>query len=282
MAVKLIVNADDYGRSTGVSRGIREAHSRGIVTSTTCLMNFANIADDLALALEETPELGLGTHLVLTSGSPLLPPDQIRTLVDENGRFLKYIPFLENRHQLDPAQLKAEWRAQIEKFMQLSGRKPTHLDSHHHAAFWSEQLFRTILELAAEYGCAIRQMAAQPGGDPIGIPSILFDEVREFVPRLLAELSPPFPDCFYATFYDELATKEHLLHIIEYFPSQGTVELMCHPGFSDDYLLDATIYNTQRETELEVLTNPEIIRALHTRQVNLTTFAHLSKHDQPA
>jgi predicted glycoside hydrolase/deacetylase ChbG (UPF0249 family) len=79
-----------------------------------------------------------------------------------------------------------------------------------------------------------------------------------------------------------LATKEHLLHIIEYFPSQGTVELMCHPGFSDDYLLDATIYNTQRETELEVLTNPEIIRALHTRQVNLTTFAHLSKHDQPA
>jgi predicted glycoside hydrolase/deacetylase ChbG (UPF0249 family) len=73
MTLRLIVNADDYGRTPGVSRGIREAHRRGIVTSTTCMMNMPAVVDDIALALEETPRLGLGVHLVLTSGRPLLP-----------------------------------------------------------------------------------------------------------------------------------------------------------------------------------------------------------------
>ncbi len=56
--IRLIVNSDDYGRSSEVSRGIRDAHTNGIVSSTTCMMNFPNIDADLALALQETPDLG--------------------------------------------------------------------------------------------------------------------------------------------------------------------------------------------------------------------------------
>lgn len=272
MSIRLIVNADDYGRSSEVSRGIREAHLNGIVSSTTCLMNFANIDADIALALQETPDLGLGVHLVLTSGNPLLPPDQIPTLTAEDGAFPKYEPFFYGLAQIDAVQLKAEWRAQIEKFIRLSGRKPTHLDSHHHAAFWTEQLFRTMLELAAEYGCAIRQMAAQPDGGLNGLPGPIFDQVREYVPRLLGEFSPPVPDLFYASFYDELATTENLLSIIYDLPQEGVFEMMCHPGYADAYLMGSTIYARKREMELAILTSPEIAQALIDRQIELATF----------
>ncbi len=72
-AIRLIVNADDYGLTAGVSAGIREAHQSGIVTSTTAMMNLPGVVEDLRLALETCPGLGLGAHLVLTAGGPLRP-----------------------------------------------------------------------------------------------------------------------------------------------------------------------------------------------------------------
>ena len=274
-STRLIVNSDDYGRSSGVSRGIREAHANGIVTSTTCMMNYLNIDDDIPLALKETPNLGMGVHLILTSGSPLLPPDKISTLTTADGIFPQYDPFLAGLDQIDLAQLKAEWRAQIQKFIHLAGRNPTHLDSHHHAAYFSERLFRTMLELAQEFSCAIRQPAAQPGDDLIGIPDSLHEAVREFVPRLLGEFSTPTPDAFYASFYDEEATKELLLQTIQDLPPNGVYELMCHPGHVDAYLIASTIYARQRESELAILIDSDIKQAIDNRHIQLTTFATL-------
>ncbi len=49
---QLIINSDDYGRTPDISRGIREAHLRGVVTSTTCMMNIPTTADDIAMALQ--------------------------------------------------------------------------------------------------------------------------------------------------------------------------------------------------------------------------------------
>ncbi len=69
MPKRLIINSDDYGRSPDISRGIRESHLQGVVTSTTCMMNISTTADDIVVALKETPRLGLGIHLVLTMGS---------------------------------------------------------------------------------------------------------------------------------------------------------------------------------------------------------------------
>src|SRR5690242_8074881 len=132
MTIRLIVNADDYGLSANVSRGIRQACSQGIVKSTTCMMNMPTVVDDIEIALRETPGLGLGVHLVLTAGHPLLPADQVSTLVQIDGAFLKLDQLTARQAALDAAQAKAEWRVQIEKFVAAAGRKPTHLDSHHH------------------------------------------------------------------------------------------------------------------------------------------------------
>ena len=74
---QLIINSDDYGRTPDISRGIREAHLRGVVTSTTCMMNIPTTAQDVAIALKETPDLGMGIHLVLSTGKPISAPEKV-------------------------------------------------------------------------------------------------------------------------------------------------------------------------------------------------------------
>src|SRR5690349_17625990 len=123
---QLIVNADDYGRSPEISRGIREAHLHGIVTSTTCMMNIPTTGEDVSVAIRETPNLGMGVHLVLTMGKPILSREAVPTIVDENGDNRKYDPFIANIPHLNIDEVKAEWRAQIEAFIQAAGKKPTH------------------------------------------------------------------------------------------------------------------------------------------------------------
>ncbi|MBN2385392.1 MAG: ChbG/HpnK family deacetylase [Anaerolineales bacterium] len=272
MSIRLIVNADDYGRTPGVSSGIREAHLGGIVTSTSAMMNLPGVEEDLRAAMQRTPRLGLGVHLVLTLGHPVLPPEGLASVVDADGRFPD--PDLLARRLLlvDPGEVRAEWRTQIEKFKQSTGREPDHLDSHHHCSYFSEELFRTMLELADDCGCPIRYPLAAAGA--VDFPDELCPEVDEFVPRLLEEYQPLRPQAFLSRFYDSGVTKENLLALIEDL-SPGTTELMCHPGFSSDELVRESDYAHQREHELAILTDREVKSALLRRGVQLISYAGL-------
>src|SRR5215203_3148938 len=86
-ARQLVVNADDFGISRGVNRGIVEAHRLGLVTSASLMPNLPAAEDALTRAAI-CPNLGLGLHLTLTAGKPLSPPQQVQTLVDAEGQFL--------------------------------------------------------------------------------------------------------------------------------------------------------------------------------------------------
>src|SRR5688572_31067184 len=83
---RLIVNADDLGRSPGIDRGIVRAHERGIVTSTTLMANAPGAERAAALA-RECPSLDVGVHLVLTYARPLTDPRRIPSLVEPDGSF---------------------------------------------------------------------------------------------------------------------------------------------------------------------------------------------------
>jgi predicted glycoside hydrolase/deacetylase ChbG (UPF0249 family) len=155
MSTRLIVNADDYGRTSAVSAGIRAAHINGIVTSTTVMMNMSGIEIDLKAALHETPNLGLGVHLVLTADRPLMPAEKVSSLVNEKGQFFKEEEFLLRLKNIDIDQVKAEWMSQIEKFISIVGHSPDHLDSHHHVSYLTPELFRVMLELAQEFHCSV-------------------------------------------------------------------------------------------------------------------------------
>ncbi|SRR6266540_2032942 len=263
---RLIINSDDYGRTPEISRGIREAHLRGVVTSTTCMMNIPTTTDDVAIALKETPNLGLGVHLVLTMGRPISAPNSVSSIVDENGNFFKYTPLIEHLTSLNMDEVKKEWRAQIETFIKASGRKPTHIDSHHHSSYFSPNLFRGMLELAKEYDCAIRFPFTEVSSE--------IEETAKQVPDLMQEFTPRKPDVFFVNFYDETATKEDLLNIISSV-REGTSEIMCHPGHVDDAFAQESVYNFQRERELKILTDAAIKQALESQNIKLITFADL-------
>jgi predicted glycoside hydrolase/deacetylase ChbG (UPF0249 family) len=275
MSIRLIVNSDDYGRTAAVSQGARNAHLFGIVTSTSCMMNMPTVVDDIRTALQETPRLGLGVHLVLTSGQPLLPAGQVPSLVAPAGSFLKLDQFLSRLDQVDPVQVKAEWKAQIERFVVTAGRAPTHLDSHHHSSYFTEPFFRAMLELAREYGAAIRLVIAQGHADSMaGLPAEILTPIQEYAPRLLNEFNPKTPDIFHASFYDDKATEAELLRLITGL-QPGTAELMCHPGYADAILLAGSSYARQRESELAILTDPVIRQAIRARRIELISFAQL-------
>jgi chitin disaccharide deacetylase len=264
---RLIINSDDYGRTPEISRGIREAHAHGVVTSTTCMMNIPTTAEDIAIALKETPMLGMGVHLVLTMGNPISAPETVPSIADENGHFFKYTPLIEHLPTLNIDDVKREWRAQIEAFLRAAGRKPTHLDSHHHSSYFSPALFHGMLELAKEYDCAIRFPFT-------GDASMELKETSKRVPDLIHEFDPRRPDRFVVDFYDEHATREELLNLINNLP-EGTTEIMCHPGYTDDAFAKESVYNNQRDRELNILTDPSIKEAIQANGIQLITFASL-------
>jgi predicted glycoside hydrolase/deacetylase ChbG (UPF0249 family) len=263
---QLIINSDDYGRTPEISRGIREAHLHGVVTSTTCMMNIPTTAEDIAIALKEAPNLGLGVHLVLTMGIPISAPETVSSIVDDNGDFFKYTPLIEHLGSLNLDEVKKEWRSQIKAFIKATGKKPTHIDSHHHSSYFSPDLFRGMLELAKEYDCAIRFPFTEVSSE--------IQETAKYVPDLMREFNPRRPDIFFVNFYDKTATKQDLLNIISRV-GEGTSEIMCHPGHVDEAFAKESVYNFQRERELEILTDQAVKQAIESQMIKLITFADL-------
>src|SRR5690606_12551664 len=161
LATRLIVNADDYGLTEGVSEGIRRAHLDGILTTTTAMMNMPSVMADLKLGRELCPNLGFGVHLVLTQGKPVRPPEKVPTLVRRDGRFYSVLQIIEAVEGMNPVELRDEWRAQIERFLE-TGIPIDHIDSHHHVVMRNEHTLRVALDLASEYGVAIRNPFIRP------------------------------------------------------------------------------------------------------------------------
>lgn len=238
MARYLIVNADDYNLTLGVSRGILQAHRHGIVTSTTVLVNLPGLERCRDLA-RETPDLGLGLHLNLTHGIPVRPPARLPSLVESTGRFPRR-PARFGEPRLS-AEIRGEFTAQVDHFVATFGRPPTHLDTHHH--IHRQPLVLEILtELA--HGLSVPVRPPSPDGVGVlrakGIPSVDrtvgdVDEAALRDPRDLAALLTALPD--------------------------GFTELMCHPGYCDAELAMSS-YQREREQELRALCDPTLREAI--------------------
>lgn len=282
MSKQLIVNADDYGKTEGVTRGIIQAHREGIVTSTTVMMNMPNIEDALRLA-DDYPDLGMGVHLVFTAWRPLLPPAEVPSLVDEDGYFHSQEAILSHPERLDADELKAELTAQIERF-RASGRAPDHLDCHHFVHLYPP-FFSVYVELAEEYGLPIRlpfppeeewDEAAASMALAHGIPPEFLREMARRDIGLVQAKGIPHPHRFVASFYGEALTLETLLGILEELP-EGIGELMTHPGLPDEKLLAQSTYGPEREMELELLCHPQVKKRIGELGIELVNFGVLKQ-----
>jgi chitin disaccharide deacetylase len=275
MTRRLIMKADDYGRTPGVSTGIRIGYLNGIVTSTSVLMTRPDVDKDLALAQLECPGLELGVHLVTTSGPSLLPPDHIPSLTGGTPGFRGLIELTRDLEQIVLNEVMQEWRVQIQRFISLTGKPPGHLDSHHHFSYFREDFFDGMASLAKQYDCPIRLQIPLPGCTIGGIPENLLANAYHFMPNLVRQYDLRCPDYFYDGWYDENATLPELMTILAALPQEITLEIMCHPGCVDADLLnpkDGSIYNHQRQTELDILTDPALKVFLTEQSIELINF----------
>lgn len=282
---QLIVNADDFGRSPGVVRGILEAHHKGIVTSTTVMINYPAAPQGLEQALASALRLGIGLHLNVTSGRPVSDPAAVPSLVDERGVFHFIADWGHRIDAFDPDDLRREVMAQFDRFVSLTGRIPDHLDAHHHATYLHPASLRVMLELAAEHGLPMRDAYFDAPERAFGalrgmIPSMSEDRAWALLDDLRAVLaeSPAAwcPARFHQEWYDSTATLGDLLVILTTLEPDSVTELMCHPGYVDEALADSG-YIHPREDEIAHLTHAATRECVQSEGIRLITFADLER-----
>lgn len=252
----IIINADDYGLTRGVSRAIRGANKVGTVFSTTAMMNMPGAVTEVETALNENPTLGIGVHLNMSTGRPILGGNDVPTLVNpQTGLFhsLRHI----DPDAINPYELRREWESQIER-MRMAGKAPDHLDSHHHMAYRSRKIFDVMIELARQYKLPIRAI-------PDRFKSNVGCEIPDDIPH---------PSRLLTGFYGDGATADNMMSMVTSIIEGGVVEIMTHPGLNDDVLGSVSSYTAEREIEASILCDPHGARKLAEMSV-LTNFGRI-------
>ncbi|HDT2076462.1 chitin disaccharide deacetylase [Enterobacter cloacae] len=248
----LIVNADDFGLSRGQNYGIIEACRRGIVTSTTALVN-GEAVEHAAQLSRDVPALGVGMHFVLTLGMPL---SQMPGLT-RDGQLGKWIWELAEQDALPLEEITRELDCQFNRFVDVFGKEPTHIDSHHHVHM-IPAIFPLVAEFARRKGVAMR--------------------VDRDVQALhgLSFFSVPTTDGFSSAFYGEGIDEALFLKVLDDSAARGekSVEVMAHPAFVDNTVRKSA-YCWPRLAELDVLTSASLKYAIAERGYRLGTFRDL-------
>ena len=273
----LILNADDYGLTRGVSQGIRYAFSFGVLSSATAMTNIPGAARGLEIAKRDTPYLPIGVHLTLTVGKPLSPAEKVPTLVDGEGHFFSRESFLARLDSINPEEAGLEFRAQIDA-LRLPGIQPDHLDSHHFASYLSPGLLNQMLLLAEEYHLAVRPPAGCDGSITDlfpGLPESVAAFLQSDAQALIRRASIPTADRLYLTFFEKTATQKHLTWILSSLPD-GVSEIMCHPGMSDGELRAVSDYAEERGYELDILTESGLPGMLKMHDIRLVSYGTLN------
>jgi hopanoid biosynthesis associated protein HpnK len=286
---RLIINADDFGYTCGVNRAIVEAHTRGVVTSSTLMANGPAFSEAVDLS-RTTPKLSIGCHIVLTDGEPIHKPEQLPSLTDSN-QFRDGMGSFAMRAitgSMKAEEITAEATAQIRK-LQSSGIPVSHFDTHKHTHLFPRVL-RPLLRAAAD--CGVRAVR-NPFGPrrPLRSSELmarpkLWTRFAEF--KILRSFAGKFHDAVaredFATPDGTLGVEvtgtldETLFYAIAKTIPEGTWEFVCHPGYNDADLLAAnTRLRDSRETELRVLTLPAAREVLSTQNIELISYHDLRR-----
>ena len=279
---RLIVNADDFGLHAVVNAGIREAHSRGIVTSTSLMAGGAAFDEAVAIA-RECPELGVGVHLTLVGALPVAPAAEIASLVDGQGRFRPSYPVFLLRYlrgEVRRAEVERELAAQIEKVVR-AGIRPTHLDSHQHLHV-VPGISAIVLDLARRFGIPALRIPAEPltffGGlscSPGRVAGRSGLTVLAGLCRWRARAAGlKSPDHFFGMLAGGQLTEQPLHNILRRLPD-GASEIMCHPGLQDETLAAEYSWGYHWRGELAALCAPATRQILREQAIELISFREL-------
>jgi hopanoid biosynthesis associated protein HpnK len=260
---RLIINADDFGLTSGVNRAIIELHQSGVLTSATLMARAGATAEAIQLALDQ-PTLAVGCHVVLLDGQPVLPPHQVPSLIDERTGFFfptlsSFLPRLVSG-RIRAAEIEAEAAAQI-TLLKDAGLRLTHIDTHKHSHMFPWVL-KPLLRAARKAGIRAIRNPFEPEWAVHATPRASFIRTAEvaalrclgpYFQRAIARAGISTTDGTIAvagTGTFDAATVRALLGELP----EGTWELVTHPGYNDaDLDKIRTRLRDSRDKEREAL-----------------------------
>ena len=253
---RLIINADDFGMSEGITLGILKAHRDGVLRSTTLMvgMPFAAQAAEMA---KEYPDLHIGIHFTLTAGKPVSDPKEIPSLVDEDGYFHSQDWHLKNKEkpadqdELNYDEVYHELEAQFNRFIELNGRLPDHIDSHHFSSSYP-RVHEQAKKFAFQYDLPVRY-------------------THDYIESNYEKVE------FSNRFYAKNVSIEYFTNDFDQMLKKDAFEIMSHPAFVDQYVMTHSSYNVQRCKELDVLCDPRLKEWIKENNVEMITFGDLKK-----
>jgi predicted glycoside hydrolase/deacetylase ChbG (UPF0249 family) len=298
----LIINGDDFGLTDGVTEGICRAFEAGALTSTSAIINIEGAPERIASAHARYPRLPIGLHLNISLGCPVLPPDQVPSLVNAHGHFYPLQELLTRLPAISRVELAAELNAQA-RLLRGIGVGFDHLDYHQMVVALYTPFYQSVRELARQYRVPVRLPVPESvygrirlpggGGSRAAMRAMLGFGLRHpllalrVMPRmmpaaykrqaaLLIEERIGTTNWFIDSYYQN-ASLENFLSILEQLPP-GVSEVMAHPGLVDEDLREfgSEEYVEPRQLELDVLLDPRLPAKLKACSIQLVDFSHVS------
>ncbi|MGO9241683.1 MAG: carbohydrate deacetylase [Bryobacteraceae bacterium] len=288
MSRSLIINGDDFGLTEAVTDGIFQAHKDGVLTSASLIVN--QPATEYAVGqLSRYPGLGVGIHLNLSRGKPVLPRQAVPSLVGSGGDFLSPEEMQSRlmRWNVCGKEVEAEYRAQI-RLARALGVNPTHADSHHHMHLFFAAVipFRKALEvegIRSIRACRIRQWPSPRRiGGPHSGNMLRRLGVLAYMEFLAAGPLRPFhaPICRIETRRGTVSSSLDVMVRVwtEAFQNlnvDGVFELVCHPGLEDPERRHTDRIHDKRISDLNLLTAPRFKELFAEFKIDLTSYVGL-------
>ncbi len=274
----LIVTADDFGRSTAINEAVERGHREGILTAASLMVTGAAF-EDAVFRARRLPNLGVGLHVTLVDGVPVLPPGQIPDLVNAEGRFTKKPNLLGAKIFLAPwvrRQVEAELRAQFEAY-RATGLRLDHVDSHHHYHL-HPTVFRLLIPLAAEYGAKGVRIPIEPRWKPgrrgaaQRLSDALYGRLAQAMRALAERHGLAVNDRMFGQSDSGRMTAARLLAVLERV-TDGLNEVYCHPASraaADAHPMPGSYRSVD---EFHALVDTSVLERVRGLGIHLTTFS---------
>lgn len=252
----VIINADDFGLSFGISKAINELFDIGAITSTS-LMTAAPSAIKIMRENGVKNLLGYaGVHLQLTSGKPISNASDVSSLIDNKGKFSD--PRKRSDYKL--SEVYFEWKNQIEIAIELLNGLPTHLDSHH-GVHRVEGIFDVYTRLASEYNLPMRGSNL-----PVLTEKILSNKINASISLVRNWTGKELSSIELLKECNEVANT---------FPTEKYIEVISHPGFNDNYLESVSSLNKNREIDFHTLKEMRMNNTWESNDFKLTPYKEI-------
>ena len=279
---QIIVNADDFGRHVLINRAVERGVTDGVLRSATIMPGGAAF-DDAAELAARSPKLGVGIHLTLVNGNPVLPPAEIPSLVTEAGVFVDdHTTFAVRllRGAVNLNEVRAELAAQLRR-VEAAGIHPTHADSHQHMHVLPG-VIDIVLDLCLAAGIPAMRAPRAPlfAGSFGGIGQLIGRTGLAILTHRAAAKAQwrgiRVPDHFAGIVAGEAVDTEALMQIAASLKN-GTTEVMLHPGTDNAVLVRDCRWNHDFEAELAAVSAPAVRETLAAAGAEAVSFRALSR-----